>query len=91
MSAADYGVRMIKVDQLKHSSKSAIKSFVTSVDPNIKGSVRNVMKNSDHWTPILKRTIADNILNTRQAVVSSTAFGLIFGILNYGTQKAIGR
>ena len=53
--------------------------------------MRNVMKNADSWTPQLKRTIADNILNTRQAIVSSTAFGLIFGILNYGTQKAIGR
>ena len=82
---------MIKVDQLKQSSKSAIKSFVTSVDPSIKGSMRNVMKNADNWTPQLKRTIDDNILNTKQAVVSSTAFGLIFGILNYGAQKVTGR
>ena len=52
--------------------------------------MRNVMKNADNWTPQLKRTIADNILNTRQAIVSSTAFGLIFGILNYGTQKVTG-
>ena len=81
---------MIKVDQLKQSSKSAIKSFVTSVDPNIKGNMRNIIKNPANWTPQLKREIANNILNTKQAIISSTAFGLIFGILNYGTQKVTG-